>query len=342
MKKILVIIVLFSVGITSAQFEDIFSSDSDAYKYLKEYTAPAFKGFMYASAAGWSTSAKPLKPFRFSLDIGASGAMIPTKAESFTFNDSDYQYMKILSGPNEVPTVMGGETNTRFQIVIPINSNTEQKVMEFDAASGINSDLPLNSVPAPNIQFSMGLPLGTEVTLRYLPKIASDGAYVGILGGGVKHSISQYIPRGKDENGKKKKRNFNLSALAAYQNISTGYDYSNNDKAVTLNLQTLSLQANASMDYKFLTVYSSVGYIKGFTDLSVKGTYDYTYDVQTNNGTHIRFENVQIIDPLDINYNIDGYNATLGLRLNFIFLRIFADYTIQEYPVAHVGLGIKF
>ncbi len=342
MKKILIIIILFATGMSSAQFEDIFSSDSDAYKYLKQYTQPAFKGLMYASAAGWNTSAKSLKPFKFSLDIGASGAMVPTTDESFSFNDSDYRYMKIESGSNEIPTVMGNEAHTTFKIEIPINSNTEKKVMEFDAIDGVGSNLPAKAVPAPNIQFSMGLPLGTEVTLRYLPKISSDGAYVSILGGGVKHSITQYFPRGKDENGKKKKRKFNLSALAAYQKISTGYDFSGNDKGISLKLQTLNLQANASMDYKFLTIYSSIGYIKGFTDLSVKGTYNYTYDVQTNSGTHIRYEDVQIVDPLDINYSIDGYNASLGLRLNLVFLRIFADYTIQEYPVAHAGFGIKF
>jgi len=303
---------------------------------------PFFHGMLHASSAGWSNSAKPLRPFSFALDISASGALIPKDAEHFTFRQSDYQYLRISSGSSEIPTVLGGDAHTRLEIVIPINGGTEQKVMEFDAASGISTNLPMNLVPMPKLQLSMGLPLGTEVSLRYVPNIsAANQGYVGLFGLGVKHSISQYFPKAKDENGKKKKQHFNLSVQASYENMSAGTLNTSNDKNVELSMSAINLQGLASFDYKFLTLYSGVGYTKGSSTFKVKGTYDYSYDVQDSNGVHLRTETVQIVDPLTLEFNPSGYRATVGARLNLFFLKIFADYTFQKYSVVNFGVGFK-
>jgi hypothetical protein len=297
---------------------------------------------MYASNAGWVTSAKPIKAFHFELNIGASGALIPTEAENFQFNPADYQYLQVESGPSLIPTVMGGPSSTIMKIEIPDNNGNEVKVLEFNAPDGIKNEIPVNAVPAPSIQASMGLPLGTEVNLRYAPKIVtSDGAFIQLLGIGLKHSLSQYFPAGKDENGKKNKRHFNLAAHASFQNIGAGYDDPNSDKAAHLNINTISLQGIASFDYKFLSLYSAVGYSKGFSSLDFLGTYSFTYDVQDNNGNHLRNENVSVIDPLQLKYDLNGMKAKFGFKLKLYFFRIFADYTIQEYPVATAGIGFK-
>jgi len=132
MKRFLLVVLLFTVSISNAQFEDIFAAEGDANQYLTKFMTPFFHGMLHASSAGWSNSAKPLRPFSFALDISASGALIPKDAEHFTFRQSDYQYLRISSGSSEIPTVLGGDAHTRLEIVIPINGGTEQKVMEFD------------------------------------------------------------------------------------------------------------------------------------------------------------------------------------------------------------------
>ncbi len=343
MKKYFVIVLLSIFSTNYAQFEDIFASDSDAEKFVTKYTQPVFRGLMFATNSAWVTSAQPIKPFHFELNIGASGAFVPQNYESFKFNPADYQYLRIDNGPDEIPTVMGGDSQTRLKIVIPDNASNEIKLLEFDAPGGIKDQLPVNAVPAPAIQVSMGLPLGSEVNLRYAPTLTSDnGGFFQLLGIGVKHSISQYFPVGEDENGNDKKRHFNLAAHVAYQNINAGYDDQNSNKAVHLNISTISLQGIASFDYKLLSLYGSVGYTKGFTTMDVLGTYNYSYDVQDTNGNHIRTETVSITDPLKLNYDVNGMKAKAGFKLKLAFFQIFADYTIQEFPVATAGIGFKF
>ena len=343
MKKYFVIILITTFSVNYAQFEDIFASDSDAEKFVTNYTQPIFRGLMYATNSAWVTSARPIKPFHFELNISASGAFVPQNFETFKFDPADYQYLRIESGTDDIPTVMGGESQTRLKIVIPDNTNNEIKLLEFNSPNGIKNKLPVNVVPAPAVQISMGLPLGSEINLRYAPTLTDDnGGFFQLLGIGVKHSISQYFPTSKDENDNKKKRHFNLAAHAAYQHVSAGYDDPNSDKAIHIDISTISLQGVASFDYKLISLYGSVGYTKGFTTMDVLGTYNYTYDVQDNNGNHIRTETVSITDPLKLDYDVNGMKAKAGFKLKLAFFQIFADYTIQEFPVATAGIGFKF
>ncbi len=339
MKKIFLFVFLASVLHSQAQFFDIFAAESDGQKFVTDYTRPVFKGLMYATNAGWITSAKPLKPFHIQLSISGSGAFVPSQDEYFIFNQNDYNYLQIESGPNQLPTVMGTLSQTRMKIVIPDNANNEYKIYEFDAPDGIKDDLPVNAVPAPMIQLSVGLPLGTEANLRYSPKLtSSDGGYFQILGLGIKHSITQYLPKNKEN----KKPHLNLAIHGSIQNISAGYEEPDSDKAVDMSITSLSFQGMASLDYKFLSFYSAVGYSKGFTSLDILGTYDYTYEIQDNNGNTIGSESLTIYDPLHSTYDLDGLKAKAGIKLNLFFLEIFADYTLQEYPVATAGISLKY
>ncbi len=340
MKKLLLLAFSLSSILMHGQIDNIFAAQSDANKFVTDFTRPVFKGLMYATNAGWVTTAKPLKAFHLQLSISASGAFVPAQDEYFTFNQNDYNYLQIKSGPSDLPTVMGGPSQTRLQVVIPDNNGNEFKVFEFNAPDGVKNELPVNAVPAPMAQLSVGLPLGTEVNLRYTPKIKSnDGGHFQILGLGVKHSISQYFPKSKDT---KKKTHFNLAAHAAIQNISAGYDDPSSDKGARLNMTSVSLQGIASLDYKFLSLYSALGFSKGFSQMDVLGTYNYTYDIRDSNGNLIRTESVTMTDPLSLKYDLNGLKAKLGVKLKLFFLQIFADYTLQEYPVATAGISLKY
>jgi len=342
MKNLSIAILLF-IGLQSnAQFENIFASEGDAQVFINNYTEPLFGGLLSATNSNWITSAKPIKPFKFELNIGASGALIPSSKETFKFNDSDYDYLRLESGPTDIPTVMGKESYSRLKIVIPLSNGVEYKVLDFDAPGGVAGKLPLNMVPAPNIQFSMGLPLGFEVNARYLPKIVGNNAYVQITGVGLKHSISQYFPAKKDENGKKKKRTFNLAIHANYQNISGGVASSGSDKSTDLQMNTISGRALASLDYKFLSLYSSVGYSVGYAKFNVKGTYNYSYEVQDMNGNFIRNESLTVVDPIQTDFNTDEVFFSVGAKIKLFVFQIYADYTQQTYPVANVGIGFMF
>jgi len=332
------------------QVEYVFASvKNDAKKFLTEYTRPAVEGLMASSSSGWSTSAKLLKTFHVQISASVAGAVISEDKEKFTFNPSDYEYIDIESGPNEIPTVMGGESTTRLQIRIPDIENNVVKVLSFDAPNGIKNNLPkiipINVIPAPNVQFSMGLPLGFEGTIRYFPKIVSEeGAYIKVMGVAGKHSLTQYFGAKKDKDGKKVKRHFFASLFATYQDIDTGVLDPDNEKTViNLHLHSVSAEFLTSFDYKMLTLYSSIGYTKAESNLKVEGDYNYTYTLlDLDSGDEEGSEETTITDPImDLYFNQTGIKGTLGVKLNLLLVHVFADVTMQNYPVANVGVAIK-
>ncbi len=345
MKKLVLLISMLSLINVSAQFENMFTSNGDANKYLSHYTAPVFNGFLYATGSSWFTSAKPLKKFHFQLNIAAAGAIIPDKETRFTFNSSEYQYMSIKSGPDELPTVLGGDAQSVLLIKVPVGSNMHQ-VAELNALNGVDLkadyNLPFNVVPAPNIQVSMGLPLKSMVSLRYMPKLENNGASIQLLGLGVMHSISQYFPVKKDENGKKIVRHLNLAVGAAFNSLSMEYIPENtNDYKFLAGLNTFTIEGIASLDWKFFSLYGGMGYTLGKGNLDMKGSFDITYDIRDNNNILLGTQTETITDPLKLRYNIGGMKTKIGAQLNLVFLKIFADYSFQKYPVANLGIAFK-
>ena len=346
MKKLLLLAFFFlGLQMNYGQFENLFAASGDANTYLSHYTKPIVNGFLYSTSSGWFTSAKPLKPFHFQLNVSAAGAIVPDEENSFTFNPSEYQYTTISSGPNTLPTVLGGDASTVLHIDVPLGAN-EHLETDVDALSGVDLkneyDLPFNMVPSPNIQLSMGLPFGTAVSLRFLPKLQNGGASINQLGIGVQHSISQYIPLKTNEDGKSSKRHLNLAIAAAFNHINIDYDNDTTDQYyLTSGLNTITLEALASLDYRFISFYGGVGFTQGNGNIDLKGQVDVSYDVYDNNGVYVRTDNKTIIDPLQLKYDISGMKTKMGVQLNLFVLKIFADYTIQKYPVLNVGLGFK-
>ena len=52
-----------------------------------------------------------------------------------------------------------------------------------------------------------------------------------------------------------------------------------------------------------------------------------------------------VSQPLDIDFEIDGYNnfrTTFGIRYSLLLLKLYADYTISKYNVFNAGIGISF
>ena len=71
---------------------------------------------------------------------------------------------------------------------------TQVPVASFKMPEGAN----WNYIPVPMLQVGIGLPLGSELKVRYLPKInlGSNGD-ISLWGVGLMHSIMQYIPSNK-------------------------------------------------------------------------------------------------------------------------------------------------
>jgi hypothetical protein len=346
MKKLIVVItVCFTINSLKAQdLDGILLAADDASLLTQNYLNPAIVGLMYSMNSGWFTTGKVHKKFGFDLTIGGNLSFVPMSAQTFAFNPSDYEFVSLPNGETRIRTIMSeDDTDTRIDISIPDGDN-RFKVASFDLPGGIAQDLPLNAVPAPTVQVGFGLPFKTDLKARFVPNLRIDDVEASSIGFGLQHDLTQYF--GPMEN-----LPLNISILGAFSNMKVTTDLSEeelNEDVSTSNgeaefkMNTWTIQAIGSLDFVLVTVYGSVGYNSGQTTARMKGDYTLRYDVQDNNGNTIGSVEETITNPINLDFEASGMNATLGARLNLGFFKIFADYTFQEYNTASAGIAFSF
>ncbi|QDH79149.1 hypothetical protein FKX85_08925 [Echinicola soli] len=291
----------------------------DLNTYMGYYAEPAAKGFIYSMGSGWAQTAKPHGTLGFDLKFAVSGAAVPGQYETFTFDPSEYEKIRVkgANGPVQLPTLYGNPDATGSLEIY----EGETLLAEADIPPGI--DIPVKYVPAPLIQGAVGLPAGFEIIGRFIPKTTIEDTEVSQWGLGVKHDIKQYfeginiIP-------------VDFSVLVAYNSLDAKYHI---DKAqgqvATMNVDTWTVQGLLSKKISILTVYGAIGYNSGSSDYNMLGTYEI-------NGT-----SESLIDPVRLNYEAKGAMGTLGARLKFGPIFLNGDYTFQEFNTVNVGLGVS-
>ncbi len=338
--------IFFGVNATNAQeLESILLASDDANQLLENYLNPVMKGLMTSMNNGWYTTAKTHKKFGFDITIGASAAFTPDKDQMFQFVADQYNYISVSDGSSSIPTILSkDETETEINVSVPYDGN-KFKVGSFKMPGGIAKDLPANATPAPFVQVGLGLPLKTTVKLRFVPKtnFASD-VEANLIGVGLQHDLTQYL-------GIVGKLPFSVSLFGAYTSASVEYAIKNDaltDRVSVINgsaqfkLNTWTVQALGSLDFKIVTVYGGLGYNGGTSSFDIKGDYSLSYDIQDSGQNNLSILDETIKDPINLDFKTSGTRATIGARLNLAFFKIFADYTLQEYNTATVGVAFSF
>ena len=346
MKKLIASIILIaSMQLSKAQeFETILLAADDASLITQNYLNPVMQGLMYSMNGGWATTAKVHKKFGFDITIGVNASLVPDEAQAFAFVQGDYSFINLPNGETELQTVMSeNDLETTLDISIPVGDGTF-KVTSFDMPGGITEDLPVNAVPAPTVQIGFGLPFKTDIKARFVPNLNfDDDVEAKLIGFGLQHDLTQYL-------GALDKLPLSVSVLGAFTNMSVTYamnDENVNDNVAVSNgevefkMNTWTVQALASLDFKLITFYGSVGYNNGKTTAKMKGDYTLTYDLEDSNGNLIGTVDVTISNPINLDFEANGVRATIGTRLNLSIFKIFADYTFQEYNTATVGIAFS-
>lgn len=348
MKKIFIGLFLLSFSLGKAQsFEDILAAGKDdASIYLGNYLEPLYKGLIYDLNSGWYHTGKTHKKYGFDLTINVSASFVPDKDKIYTFNNADYNALELQSGlpSDNLPTVMGGDSDKRINIKIPVNALGETvpfgshvgfKVASFETLNGIEDQLPV--VPAPMIQFGLGLPSKTDLKLRFIPNVGSEDVKFNLFGIGLQHNLLQHF-KIADKNPL-----FNLSLLAAFTTSKTVY--APKDSTIGVNQETVikinayTAQLIGDVDLKIINFYGALGYTAGSASTQVLGDYTFHYSYE---GIGLPDTTANIHDPIDINYSLSGVKATIGMRLNIAWFKIFADYSFQEYQTANAGIAFSF
>lgn len=346
MKKVIAtIIAITAVQFSSAQeLETIVLAADDASLLLQKYMNPAVTGLMYSMNGGWATTAKVHDKFGFDITIGVNASFVPSSEKVFAFVENDYSFISLANGQTELQTIISeNDIENTINVSIP-NGDGTFKVGSFTMPGGITKDLPVNAIPTPTVQVGFGLPFKTDIKARFIPNINfNKDVEATLIGFGLQHDLTQYF-------GLVDKLPLSISVLGAFSNMKVGYamaDKDSNDNVVVSNgktefkMNTWTIQALGSLDFKIVTVYGGLGYNSGKTSVKMKGDYSLTYDLQTSNGTQINTVVETITDPINVNFKANGMRANIGTRLNLNIFKIFVDYTFQEYNTATLGIAFS-
>ena len=340
MKNLIFSIFTLSLIVTSANaqlfdgIENILLTSTEDARILAEgYTAPIGKTLTYALNSGWATSAKTHKKLGFGLTIGGAAPFVPDVDQVFT--PTGLTSLSVTSG--SLPTVFGegGDQELNFSFSEIVSGNEIEYEGKLSFPGGLKDELPLGTIPAPIVQASVGVVFDTDLLVRFIPTMKMQGSTFSLTGFGLKHNIMQYF-------GPLDKLPLNVSLLAAMSKASFEYDLSDSDfggnstnRKMTFEADTFTIQALASIDLPIISAFAGLGYNAGDSQFNVSGDYSIDYGI-TGIGPRI------LKDPISIASDASGVMGIVGARLNLLFLKIFANYTIQEYNTLTAGISFNF
>jgi hypothetical protein len=337
---------LFLLAAINAKAQDIgqiiAGSTADANQYLQAYLEPFGKGEILNMGRGWINTAKAHKKLGFDISVSAQLAVVPSGKESFIFRNEDYSTFKLKSGALSatVPTFVGDKTTQ--QIVVNTKVNGKDLSYEFNTPVGIGDDLKKNltvlAIPLPVAQVGIGLFKHTDLKIRYFPKTNFSGTEVGVFGAGVQHEFSDYLPFIK------KVPFLHLAGLVAYNSVTTRYDLTGkssmegSNQRAELKISVVTIQGIASVKLSVFEIYTSVGFTSGKANTNLNGNYVVSYKDKSSGQTY----KYTVTDPIALSYTNSGVSNTWGVRLNLLFLKVFADYTFAKYNGIGAGIALSF
>jgi hypothetical protein len=341
---ILMILALMVSSVSFSQFDNVDflrSAPSDAVNFTEAYIAPWVKAFGAGLNGSWYNTAKPHKLGGFDITFGANVGVVPASAGTFDLSTLSLSSTNYSVTSGKVPTI-AGPTDGGLPITYSQGGYT---LATFNTPAGTG----WKYVPVPTLQVGIGLPLGSEVKVRYIPTLPIKEGNVGLWGVGLMHSIMQYIPGNK-------LLPVDVSIFAGYTKLTgnvpltllpqTGYINSitlpldnQNFKAT---IDALNVSAIASLNIPVLTIYCGVGYSKTSTNIKLSGNFPipklYGTAVEYRDDGVKKGESFPSIDIKDFS----GLRANIGLRIKLAVVTIHADYTRAQYNVFSTGLGISF
>jgi hypothetical protein len=366
MKKILLIpvfilTVVFTTNQANAQVNDVGellrSGVNDSNLLIENYIRPYANGFGANLNTGWNNSARPYKKFGFDLRFNAAFAIVPSSDQFFNIVELENQFeeIEVLNSSGFTPTI-AGESNSRAVVgrtYTNPSTGQQEELFSFEMPDGTG----FSYAPTPMIQATVGLIKDTDVSLRLVPTISTpdvDGE-VSLFGFGAKHGLNQWIPGGA-------MLPVDLSVQFGYTkftfdvqtdvNPESGSDIYNSYDASEWDGQEVSIESSGytanllvGKSLPILSVFAGIGFQSSTTDVGAIGSYPVTVPNENYNAsTQPETKAIEAItDP--INISIDGTNTVHGLagfRLRFGFIAISGSYTLSDYPVANVGVGLSF
>jgi hypothetical protein len=335
MKNLLFTVMMFCVLATQAQSIslDLFAAGvEDTETFMNDYLAPGAEAAIYSVAGSWfnTADAKPLGGFEVSIIGNMTNFKNKQDKKTFLLNTADYENLRFVDGSTSktVSSVLGDIEGIRVYVEDDIAGVPVRE--EFDLPAGLSAE-GLNFIPSGYLQGSVGLIKGTELKVRFLPKINTDDVSVGLYGFGIQHEFTKHLPADKV-------LPVAISGVIGYTHINGSYDFtdtnitSGSDQRIDSKINTWVFQAVVSTRLPIINFYGSLGYLSGKSETAILGT----YVVQSG-----PFQQTYV-DPFTVSKDASGVTANIGTKLKLGFFRLHADYTIAEFNNLSVGLSFGF
>ena len=319
MKKILCLFLIINISYKLSYSQNNSPLELNEAKALIEaYISPLGNSLAAGLNNGWYNSAKTHKALGFDFTLTTNLVLINDNVKDFKFQD-----IVVGNAFNDTAssTILGNTDGTSFDVL-----GSDGTTYEVTLPSGEN--IPVIIVPM--LQAGIGIGKSTDLNLRYLPSLQFGRAgRVGVLGGGIKHDLMQWIPF-------LEKLDVNLAFQGGYTKVQSNIELIDpsgnvNDPAlVDLDISAITANLILSKEITIFTPHVSIGYNSSNTLFSVDGKYVIdSQAIPVDALTEFNFETKN-----DLRTNV-------GLRIDMTIFALQANYTFSEYPTATIGLGIN-
>ncbi|WP_047545445.1 DUF6588 family protein [Psychroserpens sp. Hel_I_66] len=337
MKKIVITIVACLVIVSVRAQENVndllAAGVSDAQRFTQDYMAPASEGLAYGINNGWFNNAKSPKRFNFQLSVIGNVGFINDDKKSFQMNAADYENIRFEdgSGSKMVATALGNNDPDVRVIITYDDPLFGSQETELVLPTGIGSE-GVNLIPTGFLQASFSPFKGTQLIGRFIPKIETEDAKLGLYGIGLQQEFTSWLPADKV-------LPIAVSGLVAYTHLDGSYDFTDaefvdgENQRVETDMNTVLLQLIVGTKLKIINFYAGLGYITGSSTTDLLGTYRVTDGFLFSE---------EINDPFSVKHDISGIRGTLGANLKVGFFGLNADYTIAEFDSATLGINFSF
>lgn len=329
----------------------IYGGIEDTESILQQYLKPYANIIGSDLNAGWYNTARPHK--LGGLDITATVSWARAPVSALTYDMSHMQLNGTLSNHTVAPTI-AGEKDDRPELTyseqVDLGGGNFQEVeyANYTVPNGTGVDF----FPLPMGQLTVGLPLGTDVSARFIPLVEfKDYGKIGLWGVGGKHAISQWIPFIKD------RKFLDISLQGGYTKVTSAahvvveplpsdlepdltYDW--DDQFVVQKVQGWTVNLIASQTVSVLTFYQGIGYASSLVEILLEGHFPIPYVI--TQGDDVGQTTYDVLEnPISMKYeNFNNLRLNVGARLKLSVFTIHYDFTHTFYATHSVGIGVSF
>lgn len=342
------LLMLFSTGFSQINFDLFNGGVDDGIKVLEGYITPYANAFGSSLNGGWYNTGKPHKLGGFDITFSVSTTLIPEDAKTFDLSELGLSNLTV-SGNSMAPTIAGAnDPGPTLEYIYTDATYGDITLASFESPPGIDWGV----IPLPMIKAGIGLPLGTEIIGRFIPKLTvADGSF-GLWGVGLKHSLVQYLPASDlfpvdiSLMGGYTKVSVGIPVTmepTSYDNMTTHSESDFEDQKVNMDVSAYTINLLISKKLPVVTFFGGLGYSGTSTSIDIDGNFalpSFNPLISTTDPVYVD-ANVVTIPSIDID-SFSGVRLNAGMRLTLGVLTIHADYTKANYSVITAGLGISF